>query len=234
MKTCVIVTGGECVDLSSFSSDGFLHEFEKDEILHSDFVIACDGGGLRNASHLGLKVDLLIGDIDTESGETLVLSGVGGTGFSSVPDISQVIKLPCEKDDTDTMSAARYCVEHGFSSVILLCPFGGRLDHSFANLQTMLFLKKSGLGVKAFGCDSVCTVLSEEIRLFPCRKNSSFSVFACGEKSCGISIHGAKYNLSEATITNNFPIGISNEWQEDEISVAVGSEPLFIMECALI
>ena len=213
-KTCVVVTGGEFSDFSC------LQESEIVNIRNADFVIACDHG-FDYCEKLGLKPNLVLGDFDS---------------IAALPDFGkiQVERLPCEKDDTDTMAAARYCVQNGFSSVYFLCAFGGRLDHSVANFQTMLFLKKNGVDCYAYGVGTVCTIISDETKIFPRRKNFSFSAFSFGEKTLGVSISGAKYSVSDAELICDFPIGVSNEWADgsNQISVTVESGYLFIMECS--
>ena len=211
-KTCVIVSGGP------FSN---IPEDLKDLIKKTDFVISCDYG-FENAERLKLKTSLLIGDFDSMDYQAAF--------EKACENKISIKKLPCEKDDTDTMYAARYCVEHGFEAVYILCAFGGRLDHSFANLQAMIFLKQNGIAVKAFGEGCVCTVLSKERCIFPKSDYSFFSVFSVGEKARNISISGSKYDIEDITLTNNFPIGISNEWASPEVSITVGDGVVFVME----
>ncbi|MCR5699720.1 MAG: thiamine diphosphokinase [Treponemataceae bacterium] len=211
-KTCVIVSGG------TFSK--IPEAFER-VIQDADFVIACDYG-FENAEKLNLKTSLLIGDFDS-------MDFSSASKKASEKKIS-IKKLPCEKDDTDTMFAARICVEQGFEKVFILCAFGGRLDHSFANLQTMVFLKKNGIPVTAFGDGTVCTVLSNESRIFPKNGQSYFSVFSAGEPCKNVSISGSKYDVDAVSLTNDYPIGISNEWVSPEVSITAGEGFVFVME----
>ena len=51
----------------------------------------------------------------------------------------------------------------------------------------------------------------------------SISVLSLSDRCEGVSITGAKYPLQNVTVTNTFPVGISNEWEGDiTISAARG------------
>ena len=47
--------------------------------------------------------------------------------------------------------------------------------------------------------------------ILPARYEGTFSIFALDEEVGGVTLEGMKYPLSEAVITNRFPIGVSNE-----------------------
>ena len=80
-----------------------------------DLVIAADGG----YAHMGgIKPDLVVGDFDS---------------LGYVPDGESVVRHPAEKDDTDTMLAARIGIERGYRTFLLLGGVGGRLDHTLRN-----------------------------------------------------------------------------------------------------
>ncbi len=61
-------------------------------------------------------------------------------------------------------------------------------------------------------------------------KTGYFSVFAMGEKADGIYIKGMKYPLSNATITDSFPIGVSNEFTGKKAEVSVGKNKVLVIE----
>ena len=114
-RRCVIISGGD-FDTSA-------------DIVPGDFVIACDKG-YTYAERLGIRPDLVIGDFDSCTGK--VKEGI------------PVRRLPCEKDDTDTMSAVRYAVGSGFEEIVLCCALGGRADHAYSNYQAGVFAVTNG------------------------------------------------------------------------------------------
>lgn len=61
------------------------------------------------------------------------------------------------------------------------------------------------------------------------------SLFSLGEKAEGVNIRGMKYELNDATVTNDFPIGISNEFMGQEATVSVRQGQLMgIVTCQTI
>ena len=62
-----------------------------------DFIIAADGGWLA-CRKTGITPDLLLGDFDS---------------LSTQPDFPNILRVPVEKDDTDTMLAVKTGLERG-------------------------------------------------------------------------------------------------------------------------
>ena len=181
------------------------------------FVVSADAGW-KNAQILGLQVDLAVGDFDS----------------SSPPQqAKEVILLPQEKDDTDTMFAAREIVARGFGEAILFGATGGRTDHFFANLQTMLYLAKQGVQSKMYDDKTEIFCLWPGEYRFASQKNRFLSVFAAGGAATRICLEQVKYPLWEATLTPDTPLGISNEFLagEDEAVVRFREGYLYVMVC---
>ncbi|MGP1587927.1 MAG: thiamine diphosphokinase [Treponemataceae bacterium] len=202
LNSVFIICGGE---LCTFSEQ---MEFALKEC---NTVIACDGG-FDAATLMGIKPDILIGDMDSIQSEEAKISS----------DV-KIIKLPKEKDDTDTMFAIKYAIEKGAKKIVLSCCFGLRLDHTFANLQSLLYAAKSGCQVLAFGKNTVLHVLCgtnsgcKNFIELPYREDAYFSVFSAGEICTGVNIKGAKYNIDNVQLTSFFPIGISNQWVKPQV-----------------
>ena len=103
-----------------------------------DFVIAVDGG-LRYLAECGIEPDFLMGDFDSlgeDFADTVAkYRGMGKEHF---------LQLPVVKDDTDTMAAARLGIQRGYKEFLMYGAMGGRLDHTIANIQTMVWRQWSG------------------------------------------------------------------------------------------
>ena len=200
LDRCVIVSGGELSPVSG--------------LLQEDFIIACDRGYLW-CERMGLKPDLLISDFDSYDGP------VAG-------DIPLDRHIP-EKDDTDTMLAVRYAVEHGYRSVLLCCALGGRLDHTIANLQALLFAQAHGLAATLRSEDTEIFTLRNGSMKLPRRSGWSLSVFAFDGPCRGVGIRGAKYPLENAELIPSLPLGVSNQWTEEEALVSVREGTLMVV-----
>jgi len=179
-----------------------------------DCVIACDRGYLH-AREMGIIPGLIIGDFDSAPFPE----------ESTVP----VEKHPTQKDDTDTMLAVRKALEMHCGDITIACAFGGRLDHAFANIQAAAFAASHGAAARLCGNDTEAWIFRDRTLHFPRRAGYSLSVFSLSD-TCSVTITGAEYECSGMTISNTFPIGISNEWKEDRVSVTARGGILMVME----
>lgn len=197
---CVVISGGDFSPVSGISPD--------------DFVIACDRGYVY-CERLGLRPDLIISDFDSYSGPV----------DSEIP----LNRFVSEKDDTDTMLAVRYAVEHGFHELLLCCALGGRLDHLIANLQSLVFAQKHGLPAVLLSEDTEIRTLAGGALRIPRREDRSLSVFALDGPCRGVCITGAKYPLANAELLPSFPLGVSNTWAGEEAVISVEEGILLIV-----
>ncbi len=211
MGKCILVCAGEFVPIEIPVEDG-------------DYVIAVDGG-FRYCQMLGILPDLILGDMDSASEEErAVIEEI------EREDPSRIHRLKLEKDDTDTLSAVREGLERGYRKFYFYGALGGRLDHSIANIQTLLFLKKQGAVGYILTDTQLVTVIRNEEITFHAGVEGRMSLFSLGEKAEKVTIKGMKYVLTEDTVTNDFPIGISNEFiKTEEALVRVENGELLIM-----
>lgn len=197
---CVVISGGDFSPVSGISPD--------------DFVIACDRGYVY-CERLGLRPDLIISDFDSYTGPV----------DSEIP----LNRFVSEKDDTDTMLAVRYAVEHGFHELLLCCALGGRLDHLIANLQSLVYAQKHGLPAVLLSEDTEIRTLAGGALRIPRREDRSLSVFALDGPCQGVCITGAKYPLANAELLPSFPLGVSNTWAGEEAVISVEEGILLIV-----
>lgn len=189
MSRCVIVSAGELRDYAR--ARDFLHE--------DDFFVFCDGG-LAHADGLGIKPDLVVGDFDSCDAGVL----------AKWQDSCEIVQLPREKDDTDTLFAVKLALEKDFDVFLLLGAMGGRFDHALGNVSILLYLQ--GLGKKALLVDdySVMQIAGSEPLLIE-DSCSYFSVLTVAGEVSGVNIKNAKYPLENASLSSDFQLGISNE-----------------------
>ena len=72
-------------------------------------------------------------------------------------------------------------------------------------------------------------VLQNEAVSFRKELEGTMSLFALTKEAKGVNIRGMKYPLENAVITNDFPIGISNEFLGEEAEVSVEDGELVCM-----
>ena len=188
------------------------------DVAEEDLVIVVDGG-LEYCRVLGLEPDLVLGDFDSVGEELLAQ-----VELWERESPQRVMRLKPEKDDTDTLAAIRMALDRGFTSFLLYGATGGRLEHTIANIQCLLFLKHHGAVGYMMDGTGMCFVMEDEEVRFRASMRGYLSLFSLGGKTRGVNIRGMKYELRDTEITNDFPIGISNEFigQEAAVSVAQG------------
>ena len=188
-----------------------------------DFVIAVDGG-LSYCEILNIEPDFIIGDFDSVSeGEKKAICKLQ----NEIPD--RIRQLKPEKDDTDMLSALKYGLEAGYRDFRIYGGTGGRFDHTLANIQCLLYLKNhDAVGYLVDGTGLI-VVLQNEVVHFNRNLEGFLSLFSLGKQAKGVSIEGMKYPLKDYTMTNDFPIGISNEFIGEEAVISVEDGELVCM-----
>ena len=173
-----------------------------------DYVIAADGGFLHLRA-LNVRIDEVIGDFDS-------------TGF--LPDHPFVKRLPVEKDDTDMLFALREGLSRGYEEFHLFGGTGGRLDHTLANIQCLVWLARGGKRGYLYGDGYIVTALCGGRLSLGALDSGVVSVLAQDERAEGVCIRGLRYALEDGCLTNDFPIGVSNEFigRPAEITVRKG------------
>lgn len=172
-----------------------------------DLQIAADAG-LRLCRQLGRTPDLVLGDFDSMD-------------VSEAP--ADALRVPVEKDDTDTGLALREGLRRGCREFFIYGGTGGRrLDHTLANLQSLAFLRENGARGWLYDRDFVYTVIKNETLTL--RREVDWglvSLFALGDRARGVTLTGLQYPLDHAELTCAFPLGVSNHFAEERAAVTV-------------
>lgn len=180
-----------------------------------DIVIAADAG-LLHCREAGVTPDVVLGDFD--SLDAPLESGI------------EVCRLPVEKDDTDTLAAVRTALAQDCGEIYLYGGTGGRrLDHTLANLQTLLFIRRQGKRGWMYGENFLWTVIENEAMVL--KKTADwalFSAFCLGDRAEGVDEEGFQYPLRNAVLTPDFPLGVSNHMMEEEVRIRVRQGALAI------
>ena len=188
-----------------------------------DYCIAVDGG-LGYCGILGVEPDKIIGDFDSVSeGEKKALEQLK----AQAPEL--ILELKPEKDDTDMLAALKYGLNLGYRDFRIYAGTGGRFDHTLANIQCLLYLKNhDSTGYLVDGTGMILVLQNEAVH-FQKSLEGYLSLFSLGKEAKGVSIQGMKYPLTDYTMTNDFPIGISNEFIGEEAVISVTDGELVCM-----
>lgn len=206
MNRCVIIGGAAIGDYYRVRA----------RLRPDDYAVYCDCG-LNHASGLGRAPDLIVGDFDSHP----------------APEAgAEIITLPREKDDTDTVYAVKEALRRGFEEFLLLGVIGGRLDHTLANISILLMLDTLGKKASALDDYGEFSVVSRG-PAYVSDRYPFFSLLNIDGLARDVSIRGAKYPLTGAEITCEYQYGVSNQvlpgqWAE----ITVGEGRLLLMKVA--
>ena len=178
-----------------------------------DYVIAADAG-YAALTVRGITPDLVVGDFDS---------------LGRLPEHPKVLQTPVEKDDTDMMTAVKQGMAHGCKVFIIDGGLGGRVDHVAANLQTLAYIANRGARGYLLGREMSATAVTNGSIGFEAGSSGRVSVFCLGDKAEGVTLTGLKYPLNSATLTCDYPLGVSNEFTGTPATVSVSEGTLIIM-----
>ena len=109
--------------------------------------------------------------------------------------------------------------------LMLAGALGGRLDHSYANLCVLQYLREKDCDAFLAGEDEEAFLLKEgETRLFQKKPGTLFSVFPFSCPVCNVSYTGMRYPLDHHDLfssASRLPMGISNVAEKGECSITV-------------
>lgn len=200
-KLCVIFGAGETfAPQIKFNSD--------------TLIIAADGGYNATVAY-GLEPSVIVGDFDS--------------GTMPERTSAHVIKLNCDKDDTDTLAAIKLGLRRGYRQFVIYGGVGGRLDHTMANIAALRYLNDFDAQGFLIDQNSISTIITNATFKIPrAAIGGTVSVFAYGGAASGVSNKGLKFPLDDAELYPEFPVGVSNVITDTTASVTVKDGSLLI------
>ena len=162
-----------------------------------DLVIAADAG-LLSARKFGVTPDVLLGDFDS-------------LGEPDVPKGTELIRVPAEKDDTDTQLAVRVALERGAREIVIVGGLEGRLDHTLSSLAILEDLYAKHIPAYITSGQNRARFLRNNSTLIPRGGFRYLSLIAADEKVRGVTVEGCKYPLKNAKLSRLYQYTVSNE-----------------------
>lgn len=223
-----IITGGDV-----------LLENIKIDLEEGDIVIAADSG-FETAKKLKLPVDVIVGDMDSIK--------------IDLPRGIETIKLPTEKDVTDTEAAVELAIERGAESICIVGGIGTRVDHTLASLGILegiegLFSAPLGKRRRFFGLAKqarysrrIYATLTNGYNRVRFIRNDSviiprspyfkyLSLICADEFVKGVQLDGVKYPLKNATLSRRSQYySVSNEISGNCAFISVRNGGVYIIE----
>ena len=180
---------------------------------NNDLVIAADGG-YDIIKEKNIKSDILLGDFDS---------------IKNIPAHDNIVKHPVCKDDTDTFLAYKLAFEKGYRNFVIFGGVGGRVDHTIANIHTLLHIAKNGGRGFLLGNGEIITTIYNSEIAFPQEEKGYISVFAHEKNASGVSLSGLKYCVDDITLESGLTLGTSNEFVGERAIISVSDGSLLII-----
>ena len=199
-KTCILVGSSAFKEIIKVDKD--------------DYLVAVDGG-YDILSSFSLVPDLVIGDFDSA-----ILKPAG----------KNVIEYPKEKDETDMMIAAKFCLQKGFNKFKIYGGLGGRLSHTLSNIILLTYLLDNNSEGILYSDKETIQLLKNGCLSFSAQEEGYISVFSLSKEAKGVTLSNLKYPLNNYDLKENDSIGQSNEFTGKEAKIEVKKGTLLIIK----
>lgn len=200
MKTALIFSGGDYSIPQEVQNTAY------------SCVIAADKGYLY-AQQCGVQPDFFIGDQD-----------------SLPPTVELIHTQTCIlnpiKDKTDTWEAIALAVRQGCTRAVIVCALGGRTDHTLANLQLLKRAQTLGIVAEIIAETETVRLLKKSDRIVY-REGESFSLLPLTDCT-SVTVCGAFYETEKMDMPVGLPIGISNEFVGEDVTVSYETGDLLL------
>jgi len=185
-------------------------------------VIAADSG-LHQAGALGLRVDYVVGDLDSADPAAVEAARAAG---------AVVERHPVDKDATDLELAFEVARDRGAQRITVVGGSGGRLDHFLANVALLGAPRFADLDLDARIGDAYVVVAQggRPPHEITGTAGSLVTLLATGGEACGITTTGLEYPLRGATLPPGTSRGVSNVLVGERGSVVLERGTLLVIQ----
>lgn len=202
-------------------ANGELPNIEKARALvQTDDYIICADGGTRHALALGLKPNLIVGDLDSVTDVELKIAS------------AKIVQYPRNKNETDLELALNHALVKKTSSILIIGALGGRLDQTLGNISLLSDPRLATLD---------CRLDDGAEEVFFCRDRSKFegrrgdvvSLIPWNDAVKGIRMRGLRWSLNNETLYPDKTRGISNEMLDAAAEVSIETGLLLVIHTRL-
>jgi len=180
------------------------------DIPENELIIAADGGA-EFLWDKGIIPDVLIGDFDSISTETL----------KNLGNKAEIIEFPGHKDKSDTELSIEYCISNQIDQIILVNAVNGQIHHSLANIFVVeKFIQK--VNFCFINKKNKMYFITDDFD-FNVTEKRNISLIPVTDSVIVDHTSGLKYSLKDETLFRSSSRGISNYTTGKRVSIKVKS-----------
>ena len=198
--------------------ENYDQEFVMSQLHDADLTICADGGQTISKKY-NITPDVFIGDFQSSNDRL----------FNC-----EYVTYPSEKDITDAEACALYCIDHNVDNLTFIGGIGGRLDHTLGALSMLLKFNNNFNNLclidkknkaQVWASDSETVIHKTDFYKY-------FSIVPVNDSISGLSIKGAKYELSDTFLPKASTLCISNEIasESEYATIKICSGPAYIIQ----
>jgi len=182
-------------------ANGMLEEPEalRPYIHTGDYITAADAGA-RHVERLGLRLELLVGDLDSISQQELHYWQNSGC---------EILRFPPEKDDTDLELALATVWDRGYRTIRVAAGLGGRLDQTWGNVVMLAQMRYAVGDVRLEDGRTQVSVI-RRARQIQGQAGDTISLLPLDGPALGVVTSGLVYPLEAEDLDPHRTRGISN------------------------
>lgn len=179
-----------------------------------DLIIAADGGS-HHCLGLGIRPQVVIGDLDSVRDDELeALSALG----------TEIITYPARKDFTDLELALQHARDHGAEEVIVLGALGGRWDQTLANVLLPVSQEFKSLPIRLMdGAQEILLIHPGRKTILHGRPGDTLSLIPLMGDTQHITTEGLEYPLSNEKLLFGSTRGVSNRLLGEKATISFES-----------
>ena len=197
LRRILILTNGELFNCPALKA--------RIEAWNPDQVIAADGGS-RHAGALDVKIDLIIGDLDSIEAEQREVLRAEGTQFE---------QHIAEKDEIDLELALLRAVEKNPAEIAVVGAIGDRLDMVLANIHLLTLEALSTIAVEIWVGHQTARLILPPGEEFNGAPGDTISLIPLKGDAIGVTTSGLAYPLNGETLYFGPARGASNVMEKE-------------------
>jgi len=207
-QTAIIVIGGLAPDRRVAN------------ILDKPHVVVAADAGLHPAIDLGLRVSVVVGDMD--SVDAVMLARLESSG-------THVERHSTDKNETDAELALRLAAIRGATHIVVVGDGGGRLDHQLALFAVLFSDALRGVRIEArLGAARAYPLHGGESVTVACDNDSIVGLVPFGGDAHGVTTRGLKWALHAETLAVDASRGVSNRATAERFEVSLENGRLLV------